>query len=173
VFRAVADDVLATGPALLNLLILAALSSLVQALEPGASGTFVGRLVGGFLGGSVGRLLLILLAHATGRMLGGSGDFTRTMRAVAFALVPQLIGLLGVVPTVGPLFTLVAAVLTVLAVWLALQESLGLSRMAAALIPILGFGVFVLATAATAVLVSGTALTTQTFLSQLGLGAGP
>ena len=46
-------------------------------------------------------------------------------------------------------------------------------RLAAALIPIVGFVVFVFATAATGVLVSGTALTIKTFLSQLGLGAGP
>jgi hypothetical protein len=63
--------------------------------------------------------------------------------------------------------------MTILAVWIALQEALGLRRLAAALIPIVGFVVFVFAAAATGVLVSGTALTIQTFLSQLGLGAGP
>jgi hypothetical protein len=169
----VADEPSATGPALLILFILSTLSSLIQALDPGASGTLAGRFFGGLLGDSVGRLLMILLAHAAGRMLGRKGDSTRTMRAVAFALVPQVIGLLGVLPAVGPLFSLAAAVMTVLAVWMALQEALDLRRLAAALIPILGFVVFVFAAAATAVLVGGTALTTRTLLLQLGLGAGP
>lgn len=173
VFRDVANDPFATGPALLILFILVTLSSLISALDPGPSGTLLGKFLGGLLGGSVGRLLMILLAHAAGQMLGGQGDFTRTMRAIAFAFVPQVIGFLGILPTVGTLFSLVAAVMTILAVWMALQEALGLRRLAAALIPIVGFVVFVFATAATGVLVSGTALTIKTFLSQLGLGAGP
>jgi hypothetical protein len=173
VFREVANDPYATGPALLILFLLATLSSLSQALDPGAAGTLLGRFFGGLIGGSVGRLLMILLAHAAGRILGGKGEFTRTMRAVAFAFLPQVIGFLGVLPTVGTLFSLAAAVMTILAVWIALQKALGLRRLAAALIPIVGFVVFAFAAAAIAVLVSGTALTIKTLLSQLGLGAGP
>ena len=106
-------------------------------------------------------------------MLGGKGEFTRTMRAVAFAFLPQVIGLLGVLPTLGPLFSLAATVMTILAVWIALQEALGLRRLKAALIPVVGFVVIASAAAAIAVLVSGTTLTVRTLLSQLGLGAGP
>jgi uncharacterized membrane protein YvlD (DUF360 family) len=173
VFRDMADDPFATGPALLILLILPTLSSLIQALDPGALGTFLGRFFGGLLGGSVGRLFMILLAHAAGRMLGGKGDFTRTMRAVAFAFLPQVIGFLGVLPTVGTLFSLVATVMTILAVWIALQEALGLRRLKSALIPIVGLVVIASAAAAIAVLVSGTTLTVRTLLLHLGLGAGP
>lgn len=72
----------------------------------------------------------------------------------------------------GTLFSLVATVLTILAVWIALQEAQGLRRLTAALIPIAGFVVLAFATAAAAVLVSGTTLTIKTFLTQLGLGAG-
>jgi hypothetical protein len=173
VFRDVADDRYATGPALLILFILLTLSSLIVALDPGTPGTLPGKLVNGLFGRSVGWLLLIFLFYAAGRMLGGKGEFARTMRATAFAFVPQIIGILGVLPTVGTLFSLAATVMTILAVWLALQEALGLRRLAAALIPIAGFVVFAFATAATAVLVSGTTLTVKTFLSQFGLGAGP
>jgi hypothetical protein len=95
------------------------------------------------------------------------------MRAIAFACLPQIIGFPGVLPVLGTVFSLAATVLTLLAIWIALQEALGLDRLTEALIPIMGSVVFVFAAAAIGVLVSGAALTIQTLLSQLGLGAGP
>lgn len=106
-------------------------------------------------------------------MLGGKREFTRTMRAMAFALLPQAIGFLGPLPTLGRLFFLVATAMTVLAVWMALQEALGLRRLAVALIPIVGLLLFAFASVALSVLISGSALTLKTILGQLGLGAGP
>jgi uncharacterized membrane protein YvlD (DUF360 family) len=173
VFREVADDALSTGPALLILFVPLIVSSLINALEPGTQGTMLGRYAGELLGSSVVMLLMVLLAHGAGRVLGGEGELTRTMRAVGFAFAPQIIGFLGALPTVGPLFSLVAAVMTVLAVWKALQEALGLGRLAAALIPIVGLLMFVLASAALGVVVSGAALTVETILGQLGLATVP
>jgi uncharacterized membrane protein YvlD (DUF360 family) len=170
VFGDVADDRFATGPALLILFILVTISSLITALDPGTPGTLLGSFAGGLLGNSIGRVLMVLLVHVAGRTLRGKGEFTRTMRAIAFALVPQAIGFLGPLPTLGPLFSLVATVLTILAVWIAVQEALGLRSLAAGLIPIAGLLLFAFASIALAVLIGGTALTLETMLGQLGLG---
>jgi len=172
VFGDVADDPFATGPALLILFILVTISSLITALDPGTPGTLLGKFAGGVLGNSIGRLLVVLLVHVAGRTLRGTGEFTRTMRVIAFALVPQAIGFLGPLPTLGPLFSLVATLLTLLAVWIAVQEALGLRRLTAALIPIVGLLLFAFASVALAVLISGTALTVEMAMGQLGLGEG-
>jgi len=172
-FRAVAEDPFATGPALLIVLVIFALQGLAAGLNPAIPGDLLGKAVGQTSVQFVGWLLVVLLAYVAGYLLHGRGSFTRTLRALAFAEVPVIIGFLGPLPAVGPLFALASVVVELLALWIALQEALRLRRLAAALIPIVGLVVVVVATLAVAFMLSGTALTLETMLLHLGLVPSP
>jgi hypothetical protein len=90
------------------------------------------------------------------------------MRALAFALMPQLISLFELLPLIGPLFGLASVVLWLYATWVAMQEALGLRRVTAALVPLVGLLVFIGASIAVGVLFSGLELTIETLLMHLG-----
>ncbi|MBU0491411.1 MAG: YIP1 family protein, partial [Chloroflexi bacterium] len=172
-FREVAEDPFATGPALLIVLVTLALRGVAFGLDPDIPGPLPGRFLGHVAGGLVAWLLMVVLAQAAGRLLRGKGDFTRTMRALAFAEMPQLIGLLQLVPVVGPLFLIVSTVMGLLAMWIALQQALELRGLVAALIPVVGLVVLVAAVLAGALMVGGTTLTVDAALMHLGLAVSP
>lgn len=169
VFREVSDDPRATGQALLIVIVLAIMTGLTAAIDPAARGEIAGVLVSNILGTLVNWIVVSALALAGGHLLRGRGTFTRTLRAIAFAQVPQALTWLGVIPYIGPLLRLTGAIMVWLTSWLALQEALKLSRWRALLIPLVGLAVVVVTMAGVIVVVSGAALTLETLLRQLGL----
>jgi hypothetical protein len=116
--------------------------------------------------------LIILLATLAGRALKGRSTFSRTFRAVGFAHVPEAITWLHIVPVAGPLFSIVGTVMLLVATWLALQESLHISKWRALLIPLVALVIVILAFEVMNLVVSGAALTVETVLAQLGLLPG-
>ena len=96
----------------------------------------------------------------------------RHFRAVSFALVPEVITWLHYIPGIGPLFNIAGMVMTLIALWIALQESLGLSKWRALLIPIVAILIAVVAIEITIIVAGGLELTVETILAQLGLAAG-
>lgn len=173
VFREVATDPFSTGPALLIVLGMVAIQGLISGLNPDLPGTLLGKFAGQIFGGFIGWMFMVLLAHISGRLLSGEGNFTRTMRAMAFARTPQIIRVLSPLPFVGPLLSVAAVVIELVAMWIAVQEALGLKKLQAALIPIVGLLVIILTTLVIGVTFSGMALTVETILAGLGISAGP
>jgi hypothetical protein len=169
VYREVADDVRSTGPALVILSTFLALSGLADGLNSESPGMFLANVVGGIALGFLVWLVVALLGHVAGTTLGGQGDFARTMRALAFAMLPQFIGLFELLPLIGPLFGVAALLLWLYAVWVALQEALGLRKLVAALVPLAGLFVFILASVSVSALFSGSKLTLDTLLLRLGI----
>jgi hypothetical protein len=104
--------------------------------------------------------------------LKGRGTFSRSFRAVGFAQLPEAITWLHIIPVAGPLFNVIGTVMLLVAAWLALQESLRISRWRALLIPLVALVIFILAIAVIELVASGAALTIETILAQLGLLAG-
>jgi len=169
----VAEDPFATGPALLILLAILTGSSLSTALDPDIAGSGLAKFLGGFGGNLAGWILIVLLSLVAARELRGRGDVTRVMRTLAFAQIPRMIRWLGVVPAIGSLFSLAGTIMLLLTMWTALQEALRLSRLRAALVPVVGFLVFGVVLVAITAVLGGTALTVETILSQLGLAPRP
>lgn len=116
---------------------------------------------------------MVLIAHVAGRWLSSEADITRTMRVMAFAEVPRIIGVLGPLPWVGPLFSVAAVAMGLVAMWMAVQEALGLKESRMALIPIAGLLVIMITTLVIGVTFSGVALTAKTILAGLGVWPGP
>jgi uncharacterized membrane protein YvlD (DUF360 family) len=169
VFREVANDPFATGPALVIMLTVLAIFGLVDGLDPDIPGTMLNKFAGGLISGFAAWIAMVLLAHAAGRLLRGKGDLTRTMRTVTFSQVPLIITLLAVLPVVGPFLSLAAFVVALFALWVALQEAMGLRKLLAALVPIVGLLVFIGVVVLVSVMLNGMALTIQTLLLALGI----
>jgi len=171
-FQEVAGDQLATGQALLILILLFAGSGLADAINPEISGLPLVKFALDVIVSLIAWLLIVSLAVIAGRALKGQASFTRTFRAVSFALIPEAITWLHAIPGIGPLFNVAGTVMVLIAIWMALQEALRLSRWRALLIPFLALIIAVLAMEIVTLVLSGTALTIETIFTQLGFGAG-
>lgn len=168
-FQEVADDPLATGQALLILIILAIVSGIADAFNPNIAGSTLVKFLTDVIGTVISWCLVVLLAFFGGRALKGYGSFTRTFRTIAFAQVPEVVTWLHFLPSIGPLFSIAGTLMVLLASWLALQEALRLSKWRALLVPIVSLVLVVLAVEIVSLVLGGAALTVETILSQLGL----
>jgi hypothetical protein len=168
VFQEVADDHLATGQALLVLIILALAAGVAGVFNPNLPGPPLVRFAAEVISTLFGWFLLVLLALTAGRTLRGQGEFSRTFRAIAFAQIPGAITWLKIMPRVGSLFEIVGTLMVLVATWLALQEALHLSKWRALFIPIVASFVVFAALIVVGLVSSGAALTIETILNQLG-----
>jgi hypothetical protein len=171
-YREVADDPKATGQALLIFIVFAIVSGIVDAFNETLPGAPLVKFFLDVLGTLLVWSIIILLATLAGRTLKGRGTFSHTFRAVGFAQVPEVITWLNIIPVAGPLFNIVGTVMLLVAAWLALQESLRISKWRALLIPLVALVIVVLAIVVIDLVVSGAALTVETILAQLGLTPG-
>ncbi|HEY4688759.1 MAG TPA: phage holin family protein [Anaerolineae bacterium] len=169
VFREVAFDPYATGPGVL--ILLAAAFTQATVIGP-AQFTPQLRLIERIAVGLLGWLLIALAGHAAGRFLRGSGRFTYTARALMFAMTPQVLSVLRLIPVIGPLLNVAVSAVSVLAVWMALQEALGVHGRRAALLPIVAVAIAVLSVVVLGLMINGVAITGEAILLLLGIGPG-
>ena len=169
VFREVTGDPLATGQALLIVIVLALASGVTGVIDPNQPGPPLLRFVAEVISFLVGWSLIVLLALVAGRALKGQGDFTRTFRTITFAQVPEVITWLKIIPQVGSLFEIAGTLMVLVATWLALQEALHLSKWRTLFIPVVALLVAFAAIVVVGLVSSGTALTVETIWDQLGL----
>jgi len=172
VFHEVAADPLATGQALLILILLCAGSGIFDAFNQSIPGSPLAKFVLDVIGSLVAWFLIIALAMVAGRTLKGHASFTRAFRSVSFALAPEVITWLHFIPGIGPLFTVAGTLMVLIASWIALQEALRLSKWRALLIPLLSLVIVVLAIEIVNLVIGGAVLTAETILAQLGLIPG-
>ena len=172
VFHEVADDPVATGQALIILILLAVGSGIADAINPSLTGSPLSRFVLDIVGSLAAWFFIIFLAVVAGRALKGHASFTRTLRAVSFALVPEVISWLHFLPGVGPIFGIIGPLMIIIASWIALQEALHLSKWRALLIPLLSLIIVVLTIEIISLVFGGVALTVDTILVQLGFVQG-
>ncbi len=169
VFGEVARDPFSTGPALLILLIAVAVQGFVVLMNPLSVGLRSDRAWGSIAEVLFGWVLVVLVAHSVGRLLRGTGEFTYTFRAMTFALMPQVLGLLRLVPSVGPLFGFVLSMVSLLAAWMALQEALGLRGWVALLIPLGAAAAAIISISALSLISSGIEISIASILWRLGI----
>jgi hypothetical protein len=101
----------------------AALASGVGSLESGAT-TAVAAVVGGFVGWFVWALLTWLIGTRLLPEPGTSADLGQLLRTIGFSAAPGLLNVLGLVPVVGLLVALVAAIWQLVAMVVAVRQAL-------------------------------------------------
>jgi hypothetical protein len=171
-FSEVANDPKATGQALLIFILFGIASGLVDAFNQSLPGEPVLKFVLDVLSTVLTWTFIILLATVAGRALRGKGSFSRAFRAVGFAHIPEVITWLHIIPVAGLLFNIIGTLMLLVATWLALQESLRISKWRALLIPLVAIVVILVGIAVIDLVASGAALTVETILGELGYGGG-
>jgi hypothetical protein len=124
------------------------------------------RLVIWFLG--------VLVVFGAGRLLGGTGSYTATLRGMAFAQGIYLLLLLSVVPGISSLVRLITSILVFVATWMAGLEAHDLHGWRGILLPVVRLLVVAIGVAVLGYLVVGTGFTVESLLRETGLLApGP
>jgi hypothetical protein len=160
--REVVDDSFSTGPALL----IGVLSQLL------ASYTRQGQVDLLHMAGTVGLwLAAALVVWLAGKVLGGRGSFTATLRGYGFAHSAYALLLLGFIPGLRPVASFLALVLSVVGIWLGAAEAQRTRGWRTLLYPVVVIAVTVLGLALLQQLAAGAALTIETLGQTLGLVA--
>jgi hypothetical protein len=165
-YREVAHDGNATGPALLIALLASAIGALTTYLAGGAQLPLALETLL-----SLGSwLAIVVLIHAAGRMLRGTGSLTTTLRTLAYAEVTSVALLFGLLPTIGPALALGQLAFRLVATWIAVQEALNLSGWRTLLVPLIAALLLIATMVGGLALVSGTQVTIGMVLLRMGIG---
>ncbi len=159
-YRAVVDDPYSTAPALL---IGVASQVLASTMRQGRFDPL------NALGTVIAWLAAAAAVWLAGRMLGGKGTFTSTMRGFGFAHSAYAILLLGLIPSLRPLASLLAVLLSVFGVWIGAAEAHKTRGWRTALFPVVAVAIAVLGLALLQQLVAGAALTLESIAQALGI----
>ncbi len=119
-------------------------------------------------------LILVITIFLAGRVLGGKGTFTATLRGLGFAHAVTLYELMGLIPALAGFARVVTVLLAFMAVWIAAVEAHKLKGWRSLLFPVVAILVPIIGFVILAVLAEGAAFTFDTFLSEAGLiSTGP
>jgi hypothetical protein len=166
-YRQVVSDPYMTGPALL----IAFLASLLQALFASQNPL---EVVFGLFVWFLGWFLAVLAVFGAGRLLGGRGSFTATLRGVGFAQAVYLLELLDLIPALSSLVQLITSILVFVATWMAGLEAHELRGWRGLLLPVARLLVVVLSVVVLGSLIAGAEFTVEALLREAGLLApGP
>jgi uncharacterized membrane protein YvlD (DUF360 family) len=159
-YHAVVNDPYSTAPALLIGIASQALASITR------NGSFD-------LTRAVATVFAWFAAAVTvwfaGRLLGGKGTFTATLRGYGFAHSAYALALVSLLPGLGPLSALLALVLSVLGIWIAAAEAHKTRGWRTLVFPVVAVVVAVVGLAFAQQLLAGAALTWQSIAQALGL----
>ncbi len=159
-YQEVVQDPYMTGPALLIVLVMVAVTTIVRYGEFNLQRIFAGYVVW------VGAALIIFLA---GWFLSRRGTFAKTFRALGFAEAVTVLGLFSLIPGLGSAIQVIVFSLSILAIWLGAAIAHNLKGWRAALFPMIAILVFVLGAMLVNSLLNGAAFTLQALFSDLGM----
>jgi uncharacterized membrane protein YvlD (DUF360 family) len=161
-YREAVSDPYMTGPALLITILAALLAASFSSQTPlEAVGVWAVRLLGWLLG--------VLVVFGAGRLLGGRGSFTATLRGVGFAQVVYLLELLALIPALSSLVQLITSILGFVATWMAGLEAQELRGWRGLLLPVAWLLVVVLSVVILGNLIAGAEFTIEALLREAGL----
>jgi hypothetical protein len=109
----------------------------------GSSGGNTGGLIGGVLAALVFWAIFALFAYVVGAyLLKGpqtSATFGEVLRTLGFSYAPSLVAILGLIPSIGFLFTFIAAIWSLIASVIALRQAFEVSTGRAVAIVVVAF----------------------------------
>jgi uncharacterized membrane protein YvlD (DUF360 family) len=159
-YREVAQDGTMTGPALLLGLLGVVVTGLVAA--GGLNLLLLAVRV-------LGWLLGVLVVFGAGRLLGGKGDFTATLRGLGFAQTTRWVALLGLIPGLSSVAQIIAGLLSFMATWFAGVEAHELQGWRSLVLPVAVVAVLLGSLVVMGFLVSGAEYTLESLLRDMGL----
>ncbi|MBN1659367.1 MAG: YIP1 family protein [Anaerolineae bacterium] len=123
VYREIAEDENAMGEAAIIVIVVTLLSALGSAFA--AESFFVSLIVSWLMSVIVGWIGWAVLTYFIGaKLFGGRSSIPEMMRVLGYASAPQLLGVLGFIPCLGWLASLIGAILALIAGIIAVRESM-------------------------------------------------
>lgn len=144
VFNEVEADTSATAQAWTIVLIATLSTGLAGFVQEFVAGPRFGNpvigLVNGVINTLIGFLVWTFVVHLVGtRIFGGTATFGEMIRTLGFAYAPNIFGILGGIPTLGPIIAFVLAIWSIIAGYFAVREGLDLDNTKAILTIIISF----------------------------------
>jgi hypothetical protein len=144
-FRMVADNPEYTNEAVIIAVVVSLVAALGTLTGPNPALNFFLQLVNNLLFGWV---LWALVAYFVGTsFFKGRSSPMEMMRTLAYAGVPRLLGILAIIPCVGWIGALVGGILSIIAGVIAIRESMEFDTTSAVITSIVGFILFIIASA--------------------------
>jgi len=140
IYREVEHDASALGQAL-GVVVIAAAATALGASAGGGSMPILGAAIGGLVGWLVSAWFVWVVGV---RWMEHTSDYRELLRTLGFAAAPNVAMVLGLVPTLGPLFSLAAVVWGLVAYVVAVREALDVETGRAVLVCVLAYGLKVL-----------------------------
>jgi hypothetical protein len=139
-FEEIEHDESATGQAALIVALVALLTGVGSGLGASMSnGSFISSFISSLIWAIIGWLLWSAVSYAVGTsVFGGKATMGEMLRVIGFAQAPQL---LGIIPCLG---TLVGAIWSLIAGFIAIRQGLDLDNTKAFLTALIGFVVLVI-----------------------------
>lgn len=161
-YREVVRDPYMTGPAL----IIALLASLLLAAVAGGG---VAKIAAGAIGQFFGWFVGVLVVFGAGRLIGGTGSYTATLRGLGFAQSVYVLELLAFIPALSTLTRLITSILYFVATWFAGVEAHELKGWRGLLLPLAQVLIVIVSIAIVGNLASGAEFTIESLLREAGL----
>lgn len=161
-YREVVRDPFMTGPALL---IAVLVSLLLAAVAGGSAAEVVAAAISRFAGWFVGALVVF----GAGRLLGGTGSYTATLRGLGFAQSVYVLELLAFIPALSSLTRLITSIMYFVATWFAGVEAHELKGWRGLLLPLAQILVVLVTIVLVANLAAGAEFTVESLLREAGL----
>ena len=113
-----------------------------------------------------GWILWSLIAYFIGTaFFNGNSTVNTLLRTIGYANAPRLLGFFGFIPCIGWLFALAGAILSLVAVVIAIREAMLFETEKALLTALIGFILFLMTSAAIKIVLTGLSLPFQSFFS--------
>jgi hypothetical protein len=128
-YEEVEADLTATNQALLVVVLVAVARGIGAGLTSGSPGGLVGGLIGGVLSGLLGWAVWSYVVYFVGtRFFGGTATYGELLRTLGFADSPGVLLILGFVPVVGGILSVVVLVWTLVSSFIATRQALDIDN---------------------------------------------
>jgi len=155
VFKEIESDPKATTEAGIVVLITTVLSAIGTAT---GSGRFFSIFIGSVLSGLIGWVVWAAVTYYVGQaMFKGKGSLEAMLRVLGYATAPRILGVLGVIPCVGWIGTVVGLILSLIAGIKAIAEGLDIETGSAIAVAVIGWVGMLIVTVVISIIFGGVA----------------
>jgi hypothetical protein len=159
-YREIVQDVYMTGPAIL----IGILGTIIEGFSRAEVNHWEMALGRVFYW-----LVAVLILFLTGRLLGGKGTFTSTLRGTGFAKAVYVLDFLMFIPVIAPLVRFIVSILGFFAMWIGAAEAHELRGWRSIVLPFASIAVLLLSFFILGTLFEGFAFTIETLAIDFGL----
>jgi len=138
-YEEVEADLTATNQALLVVVLVAVARGIGSGLTSGAPGGLIGGLIAGLLSALIGWAVWSYVVYFVGtRFFGGTATYGELLRTLGFADAPGVLLILGFIPVLGGILSVVVLIWTLVTSFIATRQALDIDNTKTAFTIVIG-----------------------------------